>query len=388
MTFVTGALLIDAPASALNNSGEPIPNARTDNTAAVKFIRANDGKTYPYVSAQAVRYWIRRSLEKLPAEQWKAAPIKRDDKVAYTDGNPIEWWDDDIFGYMRAPAKEGQNRASGKKNAVPLELPTPAGVDKKGDAKAITRAAPLRISTFVSIAPVNITNDFGVMARQQGDPAPFEHQFYRTTLLGLFSLDLSMAGKFFYSPRSGYQNLDVYRVKLAQEKNLEHREAELAYRLPLAERLLRVNAVLNALSDMQGGAKQSIHYTDVTPAVVVCAVTRGGNHPFQYLFQEQRGVLQFQEDVLINSLADMKGQLLSPVYIGWKHGFSPEARQCAMRLAQDQPKNGARDEDNSESSQPVKTDDKLDKPFETGTPRAVLDSLTKWLGTNAAKWDD
>lgn len=370
MTFVTGAMLIDAPASALNNSGESIPNARTDNTAAVKFIRANDGKTYPYVSAQAVRYWIRRSLEKLPPDQWRAAPIRRDEKVAYTDGNPMEWWDDDLFGYMRAPAKEGRGgkaKADNKKTYTPQELPTPAGVDEKGEPRAITRAAPLRISTFVSIAPVNITNDFGVMARhEQGDPAPFEHQFYRATLLGLFSLDLDMAGKFFYSTRSGYQNLDVHRVKLAQEKKLEHLEQEYAYRLPQPERLKRVTSALKVLADMQGGAKQAIHYTDVTPAVVICAVTRGGNHPFNYLFQEQRGALQFQKEVLMGSLADAKEQLLSPVYIGWKHGFSPDARQQAMQL-----------EDNQESG----------LEFTKGTPRAVLDSLTEWLGANTVKWD-
>ena len=28
------------------------------------------------------------------------------------------------------------------------------------------------------------------MSRHEGDPVPFEHQFYRTTLKGLFSLDL------------------------------------------------------------------------------------------------------------------------------------------------------------------------------------------------------
>jgi CRISPR-associated protein Cst2 len=25
--------------------------------------------------------------------------------VAYTDANPIRYWDDDLFGYMRAPSK-------------------------------------------------------------------------------------------------------------------------------------------------------------------------------------------------------------------------------------------------------------------------------------------
>lgn len=58
MAFVTGLMLIDAPASALNNAGAE-DGARTDNTIAVKRIRTKAGD-YPYVSAQAVRYWYGR----------------------------------------------------------------------------------------------------------------------------------------------------------------------------------------------------------------------------------------------------------------------------------------------------------------------------------------
>ena len=39
MAFVTGLLLIDAPASALNNLGN-IPGERTDNVVGVKMIRS------------------------------------------------------------------------------------------------------------------------------------------------------------------------------------------------------------------------------------------------------------------------------------------------------------------------------------------------------------
>jgi CRISPR-associated protein Cst2 len=45
MSFITGLLLIDAPASALNNLGS-IPGARTDNTVGVKVIRTKEG-AYP-----------------------------------------------------------------------------------------------------------------------------------------------------------------------------------------------------------------------------------------------------------------------------------------------------------------------------------------------------
>ncbi|MCI0616902.1 type I-B CRISPR-associated protein Cas7/Cst2/DevR, partial [bacterium] len=104
MSFISGLLLIDAPASALNNSGQPIPGAITDNSSATKFIKTKEGN-FAYVSAQAFRFWLRTTLE-ANGNGWKSAPVYREEKVAYTDANPIRWWDDDLFGYMRAPSKK------------------------------------------------------------------------------------------------------------------------------------------------------------------------------------------------------------------------------------------------------------------------------------------
>ena len=55
MAFLNGLLLLNAPASALNNAGAA-ETGRTDNIIAVKAIRTKEG-FYPYVSAQAFRYW-------------------------------------------------------------------------------------------------------------------------------------------------------------------------------------------------------------------------------------------------------------------------------------------------------------------------------------------
>jgi CRISPR-associated protein Cst2 len=64
MSHVTGVLIVDAPASALNNAGKD-EEARSDNAVAVKFIRTPEGR-YPYVSAQAVRFWLRTALARSP----------------------------------------------------------------------------------------------------------------------------------------------------------------------------------------------------------------------------------------------------------------------------------------------------------------------------------
>lgn len=323
MSFITGLLLIDASASALNNLGS-IPGARTDNTVGVKMISTKEG-AYPYVSAQAFRYWLRDTLTDDP--QWQAAPVYREEKVAYPDANPILYWDDDLLGYMRAP--------STKTTAVDKRKADSSRQNETPTIETITRVSPFRVSTLVSVAPVNIVEDFGVMARQEGNPVPYEHQFYRATLRGLFSLDLGAAGTFSYKQKTGFRNLDEERMKQAAQKGLEHLESQKSYRLPQGTRLRRVMALLDGLARLEGGAKQSLHYTDVAPPLVVLAVTKGGNHIFGHVV----GANNLRQPVvkteaLAEAMTVFSDQLLSAVYVGWTQGYLDEERAKFMAWAE------------------------------------------------------
>lgn len=316
MSFVTGLMLIDAPASALNNLGN-IPGARTDNTVGVKVIRTREG-AYPYVSAQAFRYWLRTTLENADLG-WQAAPIYREKKVAYTDANPILYWDDDLFGYMRAPSK--------RTDAVKAREADETRVSETPTTDTVTRISPFRVSTLVSIAPVSITEDFGTMSRHEGDPVPHEHQFYRTTLRGLFSLDLHACGTFSYRERTGYLNLDKVRVDQARENGLELLEEAKSYRLPFEERLQRISALFEGLAHLEGGAKQTLHYTDVAPALTLLAATKGGNHIFGHVIGATgRGLPELELDALGEALTVFAGDILSDVYVGWVQGYLDEER--------------------------------------------------------------
>jgi len=311
MSFITGLLLIDAPASALNNIGQ-ITGEATENAVGVKTINTREGR-YPYVSAQAFRYWLRTTLEQ-GTWGWQAAPIFREKKIAYTDANPIRWWDDDLFGYMRAPSKKTEAAKAREESGLVAEA-TPT-------KETVTRVSPFRVSTLVSLAPARIVRDFGTMSRHEGDPVPHEHEFYRATLQGLFSLDLHMAGTFTYINRTGYLNLDEPRKQEAQEKGLEHLTAEKAYRLSNEERLQRISALVEGLAQMQGGAKQSLHYTDVTPDIVFAAVTRGGNHLFGHIFTaDPKGRPMLNIPALAEALRVYGENILSDLYIGWTRGF-------------------------------------------------------------------
>lgn len=325
MSCVTGLLLIDAPASALNNLGA-IPGEREENTTGVKLIRTREGN-FPYVSAQSFRYWHRTTLEaKVPG--WRAAPIYREEKVAYTDANPLRWWDDDLFGYMRAPSK----RESAK-------VKREADSSRSGETETtdtITRSAPFRVSTLVSLAPMTPTSDFGTMSRHDGDPVPHEHQFYRTTLRGLFSLNLHACGTFSYRNKTGFRNLDDVRIAEAQQfPGIQHLGDEKAYRLPPQQRVQRIQALFEGLAHLEGGAKQTLHYTDVSPVVVVMAVTRGGNHIFGHVVGSNRnGQPEIKIPALQEALTVFADELLSDVYVGWVRGYLDEERAKLQAFAE------------------------------------------------------
>lgn len=318
MAFVTGLMLIDAPAAALNNLGN-IPGEREQNTVGVKVIKSG-GSIYPYVSAQAFRYWLRTTLERGDFG-WRAAPVYREAKVAYTDANPLDYWDDDLFGYMRAPstkaaAKEKRAADTNRSNETPT-------------TDTVTRVSPFRVGTLVSIAPVTLTTDFGVMTRQEGYPAPFEHQFYRATLQGLWSLDLNASGTFSYRQRSGFLNLDAERVNRAQAQGLEHLSDAKSYRLSQEERVKRVKALFEGLARLEGGAKQSLHYTDVAPDLVLMAVTRGGNHIFGHVIgtNGREGQPMIKHEALAEALRVFQDDILSDIYVGWTRGYLDEERK-------------------------------------------------------------
>lgn len=323
MAFVTGLFLVDAPASALNNAGT-VPDDRFDNKVAVKAIRTREG-IYPYVSAQAFKYWLRNTLEKAQIG-WVPAPVYREDKVAYTDADPIKWWDDDLFGYMRSPSDSAAAKKKRQEDPAYREL-TPLQV-KDGKELTITRAAPFRVSTLVSIAPVpHIVEDWEAMTRCEGDQIPYSNQFYRATLKGLFSLDLKASGTFWYRQKTGFRNLDDVRIEEAKRAGLIHLEGEKAYRLPLDQRIQRVATLFEGMAVLDGGAKQTLHYTDVAPPFVIMAVTEGGNHIFHYVVgATARGLPELKLEALKEALAVFREEILSDVYVGWVRGYLDEER--------------------------------------------------------------
>lgn len=304
---VVGFMLVDAPHSALNNAGSDAGD-RTDNIVRVKSIRRGR-KVYPYVSGQALRYWWRDTLEQRFG--WKMSPISREKKIAFTSANPIDYDDDDVFGYMRAlKAKEGGT---------------------------VTRISPLKNSPLISVIGQIPTQDFGVMARHEGDPVPYEHEFYSTILKGIFSVDLDSLGVFYAAEKTGYKNMHPKLEEIAEEKGLSHREDENKWTMPVNIRAKRAQDVIQSLPYLQGGAKLTSHLTDVSPKFLILAAINGGNHIFMNIAKEEDGEAIIDIEALKEVLNEYENSLLTDIYIGLRKGFMDELKQPLAELSE---KNG------------------------------------------------
>jgi len=292
---ILGFVLIDAPHSALNNAGADA-GSRTENTVAVKVIRKGRS-VYPYVSAQAWRYWWRNALvEKMG---WNVSPIIRETKIAFTSANPFEYPDDDVFGYMRAL--------------------------KKADGGTLTRLSSLKCSTLVSIFNSVPIDDFGVMSRHEGDPVPFEHQFYSTVLKGIFSLNLDSIGVYYDTARTGFKNLDENYVKKPEiEASIQRVGAAKVngiWKLPKEERVKRAKDTIGALPYLYTTTKSASHLTDVTPKFIILAVIEGGNHIFMNVTNDNSDKPLINVLALKQVLTDYKDNIISDIYIGRQEGF-------------------------------------------------------------------
>lgn len=298
MSFLVGKVVLDIDAGAPNNG------RGVDNIGKVKSLRVGR-ETYPYISAQAFRRWLRDSL---PAEE-KMSPVVRmgsgAKQQAYTAGRPDRHLDDDIFGYMVA-LKTGSTQ----------------------------RDTVLATGTLVSVLPQRPDSDFGTMSRGFAvgeNPVIHEHEHYTGELAGDLLLDLPRVGVFETEASGLRVNLDKAAAKEVEAGGAEPLtfRGNAALRLPKVERHRRVATLLRTLAALRGGAKKSLHYGDRTPALILLAPIKGGVNPFTRVVTARDGRTYFATRTLQEEIGAWADELDGTVLIGWAPGFLGDQRETA-----------------------------------------------------------
>src|SRR5581483_5791057 len=105
--------------------------------------------------------------------------------------NPVDFPEDDIFGYMRAEKGQGKSKASDEDEE---------DEDKKLAGKktrALMRASPYSASILVSLRKTGWQGrDEGFVHLKEGSPQPYTTEFYNSNMQAVFCLNYKRLGLF------------------------------------------------------------------------------------------------------------------------------------------------------------------------------------------------
>jgi CRISPR-associated protein Cst2 len=301
---IAGCLLIDARAAFLNGAG--LGEGENRNRVIPKTFYENMGGKrieVPYVSAQAWRRWLRNTVNE--ENGWPPSELEAIDKSEgkqatnkiATQLNPLDFPEDDLFGYMRS------------------------GKEKE---ESVQRTSPMKTSILKGIpGKRELSTDDAFVHLKEGTPLPYSTKFYSTHLEGFFLLEYYRLGV--------YDNLGS-RVELEKsllEKNKDRLESTKVYKDYLrytrkdADKARKVHAagLLKGLSLLRGGAKQAAFGADVSPKALVLAGLESANPVFNDLFEGKTEKPRLRVEVLKEIARDYESKLATPIFIGIRKGY-------------------------------------------------------------------
>ena len=249
------------------------------NVSTVKKITTPNGQQIPYVSGQSLKYQIRKAWKEMGLTEL-LSDIKQAEKkegVDFTAGEPHNYIDDDLLGYMIAST--GENRR---------------------------RTAVVRTSAAIGIFPFRNDRDLGTKSKEQtgGDASSggniFETEIYYNYFRVNFLIELDRLGV--------YQDFELAKASKGKVANLaiEQKRERLIY-------------LLNAISNIWGGGKQSRLLTDMSPKFL--AVTfQNAKSP---IFLETLTVLENEElnTKAVKEVLEGSSSIIQNSFIGIQSGI-------------------------------------------------------------------
>lgn len=195
------------------------------NVSTVKKITTPNGLQIPYISGQSLKYQIRKAWKEMGLGDL-LSDVKQAEKkegVNFTAGEPNNYLDDDLLGYMIASS--GENRR---------------------------RTAVVRTSAAIGIFPFRNDRDLGTKSKEQtgGDVSAggniFETEIYYNYFRVNFLIELDRLGV--------YQDFELAKAVKGKVKNLS-----------IEDKRIRLKYLLKAITNIWGGGKQSRLLTDMSP---------------------------------------------------------------------------------------------------------------------------
>lgn len=301
---IAGCLLIDARAAFLNGAGLGAGEDRNQ-VIPKTFTETINGKRekVPYVSAQAWRRWLRNTTNE--ENDWPPSELEAigksegkgsTNKIA-TKLNPLEFPEDDIFGYMRSGT---------------------------GSEESVQRTSPMKTSILKGIPGKRAINtDEAFVHLKEGTPLPYSTQFYSAHLEGFFVLEYYRLGV--YDNLGSHVELEKALLEECRDRldSKEFYKGYMRYTRKDADVSRKNNAagLLKGLAHLRGGAKMAAFGADVSPKALILAGMECANPVFNDLFDGKGEKPELKVNCLHEIAADYASKLATPIYIGIRTGY-------------------------------------------------------------------
>lgn len=202
----------------------------------------SEGMEFPYVSGQAMRYYIREAIRRNLENKYMCVPNDRGE----TCGNIAECLNCDLFGFMKP--FEGEVRGGG-------------GADK--------RTSPVKVSPAMGLLPFEDNSVIDFLTRR-----------HLTEKLEGDIVNVEIGTNIYKCGMS----IDIRSIGGEEQINQEKRTVNIEYKIPVDERKSRIIKVLEALRFLTDYSKQSRLLTDFTPDCIGIAFQSVYSHRLQKLF--------------------------------------------------------------------------------------------------------
>lgn len=223
--------------ASLNGSDKEV-----DNINPIKKVTLPNGEQLPYVSSQAIRRALRDKLEELGHSVSPVLESSTSKGAPKTALDPVQYLDDDLFGYM--DAKAGSDGEKGTSN---------------------TRTSPIRVDSLLALATYKGDLDYATnfMGQKIGlDPNIFETEIHSGVYRGSILIELDRVGV-------------EWRLVDTKERKLERIDL-----VSPEEKAGRVIAFLDAFRTMWSSGRQSRFLADISPKFVAAALMSSKNPIF------------------------------------------------------------------------------------------------------------
>ncbi|WP_042688036.1 type I-B CRISPR-associated protein Cas7/Cst2/DevR [Methermicoccus shengliensis] len=243
-----------------------------------------NGTEYPYVSGQAMRYYLKEAIRRSLGDEYMCVPNDKGE----TCGDIQKCIGCDLFGFMTT-IKKG------------VTLP---GHPEGHPGGAITRVSPVKVSPAVGLLPFedNAVVDF-LTRRHRMSEGEMSGDIVNVEV-GLNLYKCGMA-------------VDVARVGGEERVDEKERTVRIEHYLDGEERKKRVSKVLEAIRYLSDYSKQARLLTDFTPDLILIAFQNVYSHRLQKAFSVNNGAVDLQRlEAVIKDVEEYSPKMIAGILPG------------------------------------------------------------------------